>query len=328
MTRPGWPRTARHRRAAQGGEPGPVVARVPRAEQGLALGDAQRVRRDPGMKRQPRIRPGAGDLGERRIRGRRGAGRDRGLVVGRRDRAAPSGRPPGGPRSAPGRRAPARAARRTPARIRGGRAPRARSTARRRRGTARPAGGTAEPIAPSRTAPTTAGWPHPGECRRRRRSPTSGRRGSRTRWPALPSRTARPWCTASPGPASGRRGARAPSPARPRSPSSPTMRLPVRKSPCTSASGDGGGRRSASHRRPISSAGRGSPKPLVQPGQQAGTARFDPGQGRGRNRGPPGGCGPGPPRGGARAGAVPRRTRSSRNSRRGIVSPSSRSVSR
>src|SRR5215472_12562103 len=43
-------------RAAERGEPGPVVARVPGREQGLALGYAQRVGRDPGMKRQARIR--------------------------------------------------------------------------------------------------------------------------------------------------------------------------------------------------------------------------------------------------------------------------------
>jgi len=47
--------------AAESGEPGPVVARVPGGEHGLALGDPQRVRRDPGMKRQGRF--GHGDLG-------------------------------------------------------------------------------------------------------------------------------------------------------------------------------------------------------------------------------------------------------------------------
>src|SRR5262249_40997341 len=43
-------------RAAERGEPGPVVARVPGRQQGLALGYAQRVGRDPGVERQARIR--------------------------------------------------------------------------------------------------------------------------------------------------------------------------------------------------------------------------------------------------------------------------------
>ena len=51
----------------------------------------------------------------------------------------------------------------------------------------------------------------------------------------------------------------------PRSPSRATMRLPVRKSPCTRPSAEGGGRCAASHRRPISSAGRGSAKSSYSP---------------------------------------------------------------
>src|SRR5215472_13901639 len=43
-------------RAAERGEPGPVVSLVPEREQGLALGYAQRVGRDPGVERQARIR--------------------------------------------------------------------------------------------------------------------------------------------------------------------------------------------------------------------------------------------------------------------------------
>ena len=42
--------------AAEGGEPGPVRLLVGRGQQGLALGDAQRVGRDPGVKPQDRVR--------------------------------------------------------------------------------------------------------------------------------------------------------------------------------------------------------------------------------------------------------------------------------
>ena len=41
--------------AAEGGEPGPVALRVPGGEHGLAFGDPQRVRRDPGVEPQSRI---------------------------------------------------------------------------------------------------------------------------------------------------------------------------------------------------------------------------------------------------------------------------------
>jgi hypothetical protein len=41
--------------AAEGGQPGPVALRVRGGEQGLALGDPQRVRRDPGVEPQPRV---------------------------------------------------------------------------------------------------------------------------------------------------------------------------------------------------------------------------------------------------------------------------------
>ena len=42
--------------AAQAGEPFPVGLLVGRGEEGLALGDAQRVGRDPGVKLQDRVR--------------------------------------------------------------------------------------------------------------------------------------------------------------------------------------------------------------------------------------------------------------------------------
>ncbi len=71
--------------AAEAGEPGPVVARMPGGEHRLALGDAQRVRRDPGMKRQARIRPG--DLGAEELADGAEQARTGGLVVGRRNRA-------------------------------------------------------------------------------------------------------------------------------------------------------------------------------------------------------------------------------------------------
>ncbi len=71
--------------AAESGEPGPVVARVPGGEHRLALGDGQRVHRDPGMERQARLCPG--DLGgEELADGTEQAGTGR-PVVGCRGRA-------------------------------------------------------------------------------------------------------------------------------------------------------------------------------------------------------------------------------------------------
>ena len=68
--------------AAESGEPGPVVARMPGGEHGLTLGDSQRVGRDPGMKRQARIRPG--DLGGQELAdGTEQAGAGRPVVAGR-----------------------------------------------------------------------------------------------------------------------------------------------------------------------------------------------------------------------------------------------------
>ena len=50
--------------AAESREPGPVAAFVPGGQHGLSLGDPQRVRRDPGVKPQARIRDVRGtDLG-------------------------------------------------------------------------------------------------------------------------------------------------------------------------------------------------------------------------------------------------------------------------
>ena len=183
----------------------PVGLLVGRGQEGLALGDAQRVGRDPGVKLQDRVGgiPGT-DLGGEEVADgveeRRARTDDHGA-----ERAGTRG-PEGDRAPVSGWRGPGRAARRTPARRRGGPAPRARPRARRRTGTVRPGCGRAAPSAPCRTAPTSAGSPRPAGCRRPRRSRPSGLPGCRTRRRGSASRTATPWCTASPGPAAGRRG--------------------------------------------------------------------------------------------------------------------------
>ena len=107
-------------------------------------------------------------------------------------------------------------------------------------------------------------WPVGVGVRRRaapRRCRSHRRAGRRCRTATTSRRTSR-------GPRSGRRGARAPSRAPTRSPSGPTMKLPLRKSPCTSAGGavgQGRGTRSSSQRSPSSNAGCGSPSMSITP---------------------------------------------------------------
>ena len=193
------------------------------------------------------------------------------------------------------------------------------------RGSDRPDGGTAGPSARCRTAPTSAGFPRPAGRPRRRRSPPSGRHGPRTRRRGSASRTARPWCRASPGPRRGSPRWVSSQSSTPCRPSSPIIRLPVRKSPCTRVSAAGAGRCSASQRRPISRAGLGSAKAryksvswrsasiLGKPGIESGSTWWIRAKTSPRRRASPG-----------RTAAYA----SSRSSRRGMVSPSRRSISR
>ena len=109
-------------------------------------------------------------------------------------------------------------------------------------------------------------------------------------------------------------------------PSSSTMRLPSRKSPCTTPGSTGGGRWSSSQRSPSSKAGWGWPSASSRPrswshrivGAQVARPRSAPGDG----------CRPGPRRtdrpGRARAAA----NWSSRRMRRAMVSPSTRPMTR